>query len=123
MICYFYAELFFRFHYYCITMCVPRIFNINRGKNIQGNSNRYSIRRWIIDIYLLRFFVPVCQYNIAFLCMLTFCFVFIVLVLQYFRRVSLQKFTHHRNTTTAATKKSVDTVFFILFTLLSNNIS
>ena len=50
-------------------------------------------------------------------------FIFIILLLRYFRRVYLQNFTQHHNTTEATTKKRVVTAFFILFTLLSYNIS
>ena len=53
--------------------------------------------------------------------MLTFCFVFILILLRYFRRVYLQKFTQHHNITAETTKNRVGTAFLILFTLLSDN--
>ena len=62
--------------------------------------------------------------NLQFYCCLAlFCFIFIILVSQYLRRIYLQKFTQRYNTTSETTKKRVDIAFVILFTLLSYNIS
>ena len=55
-------------------------------------------------------------------CSALICFIFIIIVLWYLRRVNLQNFTQHHNTTAATTKKRVGTAFVILFTSLSYNI-
>ena len=43
-----------------------------------------------------------------------FCFILIIIVLQYFSRVYWHKFKKHHNTTTSTTRKRVRKDFFIL---------
>ena len=53
--------------------------------------------------------------------MLTFFFIFVIPVLQYFRCVYIQKIAQHNNTKTSTTNKSVGTAFVISIESVANH--
>ena len=97
--------------------------------------NSDNIRRQVIYIYIcIAYFYIFAPYYCPVLFMLTFCFVVIKNLILYFRRVYLQKFIQHHNTSAATIAEDRYNIYraivyfifcsvsVILFTLLSDNI-
>ena len=124
LLCYFYAKLLFHCSYYCITMCYSHVLNINRGnffKRTQKHRQHYTVGNRHLFIAYFCIYLPI--YYCFVLCMITFCFIFIIVVLQHLCRVYLQTFIPHYNMTTSKTRKRVGKicipiVYFMFFCLL-----
>ena len=77
------------------------------------------LRMYVSVVIFLRSFFANLHFHF---CLALIFYVFITLVLRYFRCMYLQNFTQHYNTTVATTNKRVGTEIVILFTSLYHNI-
>ena len=103
-----YANFLLHCNYYCVNICHSHVSNIYIGK---------------VNIYIFIAYFCIClppQYCFV-LFMLPLCFIFIIILLQYFCHVYRQKFTKHHNTVASTTSvgrfKNIGCLFYVLFRL------